>query len=88
MTWNLLLFAQKKSFYFGVAATFLLTLKLPFAVSQTTKDVRVVGFVATLVGPLHVQYYTITTTSPPVGTLCVWMSLKGKFTGTTEPSVT
>jgi len=71
VTWNLLLFAQKKSFYFGVAATFLLTLKLPFAVSQTTKDVRVVGFVATLVGPLHVQYYTITTTSPPS-----WYSLR------------
>jgi hypothetical protein len=64
--WILFLFAQKQSsFYFGVASTVLLTLKLPFAVSQTTKDVRVVGFVAPLAGRLHVQYYTITTTSPP-----------------------
>jgi hypothetical protein len=89
VTWILLLFAQKKSFYFGVAATVLLTLKLPFAVSQTTKDVRVVGFVAPLVARLHVQYSTITTTSPhQLVFFACGCSLKGMFTGTTEPSVT
>jgi len=67
-------FAQKKSFYFGVASTVLLTLKLPFAASQATKDVRVVGFVAPLVGRLHVQYYTITNTSAPP--LPSWYSLR------------
>jgi len=79
VAWILLLLLRKKnSFYFGVASTVLLTLKLPFAVSQTTKDVRVVGFVAPLAGRLHVQYYTIKTTSPPVGTFCEWMFAEKK----------
>jgi hypothetical protein len=61
-------FCSEEILYFGVVATVLPTLKLPFAASQTTKDVRVVGFVEPLAGRLHVQYYTIT-----IGTLCVWM---------------
>ena len=64
-------------------------IKAAFALSQTTKDVRVVGFVAPLVARLHVQYSTITTTSPhKLVFFACGCSLKGKFTGTTEPLVT